>query len=190
MLLFGKLGGGLAFFANVFRTKEGDAVSDEVKIHQNGLGFSTHTDARVSFQPQGNSSKSTLNDLRDAAYTNSKEHGFHDEPKSMGDYIALIHSELSEALEDFRNGNPPTKVWYEIKGHGLFFSNTQYEEQSSGDLTIGDGPRKPCGIPSEMADVIIRVLDFCGAHGIDIDKAVTEKMAYNKTRPHKHGKKI
>jgi hypothetical protein len=49
--------------------------------------------------------------------------------------------------------------------------------------------RKPCGIPSEMADEIIRVLHFCGKHKIDIDKAVREKMAYNESRPMKHGGK-
>jgi NTP pyrophosphatase (non-canonical NTP hydrolase) len=58
-------------------------------------------------------------------------------------------------------------------------------------LDRDDGPtRKPCGIPSEMADVVIRVLHFCGKHGIDIEKAVIEKMAFNESRPHMHGKKI
>ena len=48
---------------------------------------------------------------------------------------------------------------------------------------------KPCGIRSEMADVIIRVLHFCGKHSIDIDAAVDEKTAYNDARPYKHGGK-
>jgi len=49
---------------------------------------------------------------------------------------------------------------------------------------------KPCGIPSEMADVVIRVLHFCGKHKIDIEQAVREKMIYNESRPMKHGKKL
>jgi NTP pyrophosphatase (non-canonical NTP hydrolase) len=39
-----------------------------------------------------------------------------------------------------------------------------------------------------MADIVIRVAHFCAKHGIDLDKAVAEKMEYNATRPYKHGK--
>jgi hypothetical protein len=47
---------------------------------------------------------------------------------------------------------------------------------------------KPEGVPSEMADLLIRVLDACCAWDIDIDAAVAEKMAYNEGRPHLHGR--
>jgi len=49
---------------------------------------------------------------------------------------------------------------------------------------------KPYGVPIEIADVIIRALNFCGRHGIDIKKAIDEKMAYNKSRPFRHGGKV
>jgi NTP pyrophosphatase (non-canonical NTP hydrolase) len=53
------------------------------------------------------------------------------------------------------------------------------------------GPgRKPCGIPSELADIVIRVAHFCGHHGIDLGKAILEKTEYNMSRPHKHGKQF
>ena len=45
-------------------------------------------------------------------------------------------------------------------------------------------------MPIEIADVIIRALNFCGRHGIDIKKAIDEKMAYNKSRPFRHGGKV
>jgi NTP pyrophosphatase (non-canonical NTP hydrolase) len=102
-----------------------------------------------------------LNVLRDHCLRIAIEHGFTD--ASPGEDIALIHSEASEALEDIR------------AGHGL---NEYWKRQ--------DG--KPLGVPSEMADIIIRVLHFCGKHGIDIDEAVFDKMKYNESRPYKHGK--
>ena len=46
------------------------------------------------------------------------------------------------------------------------------------------------GIPSELADVIIRVLDMCEHYGIDIEAALKEKHEFNKTRPYKHGGKV
>ena len=49
---------------------------------------------------------------------------------------------------------------------------------------------KPEGIPAELADVILRILDMCGQYGIDISSALAEKHEYNKTRPYKHGGKV
>lgn len=46
---------------------------------------------------------------------------------------------------------------------------------------------KPEGLPSELADIAIRVFDLAGAMGIDLQGAIVEKMAFNATRPHRHG---
>jgi NTP pyrophosphatase (non-canonical NTP hydrolase) len=48
---------------------------------------------------------------------------------------------------------------------------------------------KPEGVPIELADCLIRILDYCGQWGIDIDMAIEEKMVYNRNRPYKHGNK-
>jgi NTP pyrophosphatase (non-canonical NTP hydrolase) len=111
-----------------------------------------------------------FNLLAAEAHRIAVEHGFID--NTIGEDMALIHSEVSEALEDHRAGHKPTETWYEAK--------TSIESKTPID--------KPCGIPSEMADVVIRVAHFCAKHGIDLDKAVAEKMEYNTTRPYKHGK--
>lgn len=106
-----------------------------------------------------------LNSLRDNALRIAVGHGFTD--ATPGEDIALMHSELSEGLEDIRGGKGLNETWYEAKKPFP----------------------KPCGVPSEMADIVIRVLHFCGKHGIDLDRAVAEKMAYNESRPFKHGGK-
>ena len=41
---------------------------------------------------------------------------------------------------------------------------------------------------SEISDIIITLLAYCGEMGYDIEKAIVEKIEFNKTRPHKHGK--
>lgn len=121
-----------------------------------------------------------INNLVKAAHENAKSKGWWDEDRSFGEIIALIHSEASEALEDHRDGHGPDKAWYEEKTeeglvvkHGLFLESTW----------------KPCGIPSELADIVIRVFDACGRYGIDLEQAVLQKMAYNATRPVRHGGK-
>lgn len=124
------------------------------------------------------------------SYENAKEKGWHDPgmEKSVGDDIALMHSELSEALEDFRAGRKPAEVYYEYKSGGIVVSVSALEAaemRERGDTTA----LKPCGIPIELADVLIRIFDFAGKHGIDLESAVEKKMAYNATRPHRHGGK-
>lgn len=122
----------------------------------------------------------SLNKLRDEALRIAVEHGFKD--ASVPEDFALMHSEISEALEDYREGKLPHEMTY-------VFRRGMNVIPMSG-LHDGGEINKPCGIPSEMADVVIRVLHFCGKHGIDIEKAVAEKMAYNESRPFKHGKII
>lgn len=122
----------------------------------------------------------TINELVKKAHENAVEKGWWEEERSFGEVIALIHSEASEALEDYRAGKKPTEVWYEKKDVGGYFeANRQVTPKY-----------KPCGIPSELADIVIRVMDACGRYGIDLEKAIEEKMAYNATRPHKHGGKV
>lgn len=94
------------------------------------------------------------------------EKGWHSDPSTtFGDRIALIHSEASEALEAFRDPN------WEL-------NTTWYRE---------DG--KPEGVPSELADVVIRAFDMAGIYKIDIAAAIAEKMAFNEGRSFRHGGK-
>lgn len=94
--------------------------------------------------------------------------GWHSEPLTFPERLCLIHSEVSEALEAFRD--PATKT------EDLFRVQT-------------DAKGKPIGIASELADIVIRVCDLAGIHGIDLENAILAKTAYNQTRSFRHGGK-
>lgn len=127
----------------------------------------------------------TLNELRNECYQISADHGWHDHDaitelfeadgiraadsvRAQARYmelltatrLCLIHSEVSEALEAVRHGNPVSEHCPEISG-----------------------------LEEELADVVIRVLDLAGESGMDIDRAVRLKMDFNRNRPYRHGGK-
>jgi NTP pyrophosphatase (non-canonical NTP hydrolase) len=160
-----------------------------------------------------------LNELRDAAYANAREHGWwkgealgvdglERERRGFPEVIALIHSEATEALEAWRDGHPPNEMhttWISplvpskedlpditvVEGKAILKYGTKYAQEVTDEMWLGWGyTMKPEGVPSEFADIIIRVLDACGAYGIDIEEAVQLKMEYNRTRPFKNGRAV
>lgn len=78
--------------------------------------------------------------------------------------IALIHAELSEAVEEARKSPNYSEIYYDSS--------------------------KPEGFAVELADALIRILDLFGALGIDASEIVRIKHEYNRTRPHRHGGKL
>lgn len=140
----------------------------------------------------------TLKELCEKAYAAAKANGWYDvpegqQPPTFGDRIALCHSELSEALEAYRdrgdNGYTvgPLDAYYRTPTTGRVTMIPKTEYIAMGE--IGYSLNKPEGVPAELADVVIRIADMCGFYGIDLQKAVEEKMEYNATRSYRHGNK-
>lgn len=116
---------------------------------------------------EGRESALMLNDFAKEVHQNAVDHGWWEGHRSFGDIVALSHSELSEALEEHREGRGAREIYY---------------NESK--------PDKPEGISIELADCIIRILDYCGREGVDIEHAIKLKHEYNKSRPYKHGGKV
>lgn len=92
------------------------------------------------------------------------EKGWWDFDRNDLECIALMHSELSEAVEELRNG-----------------SEAMYEENG-----------KPEGWLVELVDCFIRIMDFVGSKDMisEFEVALNNKMYYNISRSYRHGGKL
>lgn len=111
-----------------------------------------------------------LNRWADEVHATAVQKGWYESTRTPGELLALIHSEVSEALEEFRNGKP----------------YLYYSEQGGGQRP------KPEGWGVELIDAVIRILDMIRAlePSADIDAVKRAKMSFNATRPHRHGGKL
>jgi NTP pyrophosphatase (non-canonical NTP hydrolase) len=103
---------------------------------------------------------------------NSK--GWFDEDRSVGDMVALLHSEVSEILEAYRSWKFQDSTTGQVRFEG------------DGSMTAATGP-KPEGVGAEMADCLIRLLDMAKRWDVDLTAEFMRKMRYNWTRPYRHG---
>jgi NTP pyrophosphatase (non-canonical NTP hydrolase) len=120
---------------------------------------------RMFHSPYGHSDEENFvfffNKLQAKAHANAVDKGFWETERSDGESIALMHSELSEALEALRQGNPPD-----------------------------DKVPQHSGAAAELGDTIIRIMDLAGKRGWNVAQAMIDKMEFNAKRAYKHGKKF
>ena len=156
-----------------------------------------------------------LADLQKEAHAIAKDHGWWGEERTFGDLIALVHSELSEALEAYRDEVLPSKPhllstkvaseladvvirvadmaeWYEWKLPKrqllAFDPNESFGEHivSAHEMLSGVRGSEPAVVLSDFVEYIRAMASH---YGIDLDAAIAAKMFYNRTREYRHGGK-
>lgn len=105
--------------------------------------------------------ESAINTLGATCHQLAVAKGWYENAPSFSDKVLMMHAELSEAAEAYRIGNPPSE---------------KIPEFSS--------------VEEEMADTVIRILDFASHGNLRLAEAITAKLEYNAGRPHRHGGKI
>lgn len=116
-----------------------------------------------------------MDELIKEIHENAKAHGWWDDERSLGEIISLIHSELSKALEEYRD-RKPLMYWNKNNSPCTDFKNDEGNSWSyNGD--------KPEGIAVELADVIIRILDYFGKMECTIDEIESPGVLYKLENP-------
>lgn len=135
----------------------------------------------------------SINQLRDEIHEIAKSKGFWDKPREIGTRLMLCVSELAEAMEADRNESYcQMERFNRILVSSRIINN---DPTYTGEITRDQAWAvnfETCikdTFEDELADTVIRILDLCGAKGIDIEKHIELKMKYNATREMLHGKK-
>lgn len=105
----------------------------------------------------------SIGELQKRIHLTAVEKGWWEgEKRNVSEVLLNVISELVEAHEEYRHGHEKIEVYFSEDG-------------------------KPEGIPIELADAIIRILDAAEGWGVDLEEALELKIDYNKSRPYRHG---
>lgn len=120
--------------------------------------------------------------------------GWNDDNRTFGDEVALITSEMIEALEAFRDHGYEEWETYsphvEVDGEPLKMPKMSRAQLDALHIprALWGQPRKE-GVEAEIAGCFVRLLDTAARHNIDLGRAFREEMDYNWTRTYRHGGK-
>ena len=141
-----------------------------------------------------------IESLEDACYQAAHRNGWHKDYPQRDQYdddkaylkahlnwtiakLFLIVDEACEGGNELRSGRAATDTYYKDERPGPL-TGRLYTEQ----LWLDGVPQyKPEGLPSELADILIRTFDLAGVLGINLGQAVVGKLLYNARRGERHG---
>jgi len=104
----------------------------------------------------------SIKDWQKEIHELAKTKGWWEKPRTALEIHALVHSEIAEATEAARSGLPPVQQLLP----------------------------KPEGEATELADAVIRILDWFEFNGWDLEQVMELKHTYNQTRSYRHGGKL
>ena len=107
----------------------------------------------------------TVNEFAKEVHENAVAHGWWETARSFPEVAALIHSEVSEALEEWRDGNPAIYGCCGIPGAVCAFEGACDKDEKTGTC-------KPEGVAVELCDAIIRILDYLAYMGVDVKERI------------------
>lgn len=139
-----------------------------------------------------------LNDLCERAYKTSEEHGFWElyrrTVEDANEYIAYIESlggdkEAVAKVETMRDEVQAAIIAQKLALIDSEVAEALEEHRAHGFEASVREDGKPEGWGSELADIFIRLGDLAVATGVNLEQEIVNKMAFNNTRPIKHGKR-
>ena len=115
-----------------------------------------------------------LNELRNQAYRNAVVHGWHEENLSDEHFLCLVISELMEAVEADRKGIKSQAVRFNKDMDYLIHEFKLYgEKYDKAYIEIFNRYIKD-SVEDELADAVIRILDYCGTINFTIDDSCAD----------------
>lgn len=109
-----------------------------------------------------------LNKLRDEAYKNAVEHGWHDEDLSTEHFLCLVISELMEAVQAERKGKHADRIQFE--------NYMSLRERSDEEFKYAFTHGIKDSVEDELADACIRLLDLAGLRNVDLGEVDIDEL--------------